>query len=63
VGYSVTRQQDGKIVLTPMAAIPISELWIHQNKAALEKVERGIHQSKNGERAKWGSFAKHAKDE
>ena len=61
VGYQRVDEPDGKIVLTPMAAVPANEVWLYQNKEALESVQRGISQSKAGKVTKWGSFAVHAK--
>lgn len=63
VGYQRINEADGRIVLVPMAAIPISEAWLYQDKAALASVSRGVEQSKTGKLSKWGSFAAHAKDE
>lgn len=62
MGYQRIDEKDGKIVLIPMTAIPTSEAWLYQDKAALESVTRGIQQSKAGETGKWGSFAAHAKE-
>jgi hypothetical protein len=62
VGYQRVDEPDGRIVLIPMAAIPAREVWLYQNKEALESVQRGIEQSKTGKLAKWKSFASHAKE-
>jgi hypothetical protein len=63
VGYQRIDEPDGRITLVPMAAIPASEVWLYQDKAALESVQRGIAQSKAGKVRKWKSFARHAKKE
>ena len=63
VGYQRVDEPDGKILLIPMAAIPANEVWLYQNKDALESVQRGIRQSKAGKLTKWGSFAAHAKED
>ncbi len=48
---------NGDILLQPMASIPARELWLHQNKEALESVKRGLSQEGTIDR---GSFAQYA---
>jgi hypothetical protein len=52
-----------RIILEPMAEIPAHELWLYKNKQALEDVQEGLRQSKEGKVCKRGSFAKYAKDD
>lgn len=52
--------EEGKIILEPMAEIPASELWLYKNPRALEEVQEGLKQSKEGKVHKRGSFAKYA---
>ena len=33
--------ENGDILLKPMASIPARELWLYENKEALESVKRG----------------------
>ncbi|AWI10265.1 hypothetical protein [Ereboglobus luteus] len=57
-GYAVYRNDAGQIVLDPVAVIPASELWLFQNKKALEAVRVGLRQSAGGKTVSRGSFAK-----
>jgi hypothetical protein len=52
--------ENGDILLKPMASIPARELWLYQNKEALESVRRGLSQEGTVDR---GSFAQYADDE
>jgi hypothetical protein len=40
--YDVAFEEDGRVVLTPMVAIPERELWLHKNPAAKAMVETGL---------------------
>ena len=51
-------KEDDKIILEPMVEIPVREVWLYENKAALEKVKKGLSQEG---KIKRGSFAKYAK--
>lgn len=62
VGYQRIDEPDGRITLVPLAALPASEVWLYEDKEALESVRRGIAQSKARKFGKWGSFASHAKN-
>jgi hypothetical protein len=42
VSYKAVYHQDGSITLNPMGEVPIRELWLWQNKAALASVQRGL---------------------
>lgn len=35
-------KEDQKIILEPMVEIPAREVWFYENKAALEKVKKGL---------------------
>jgi len=50
-------KENDKIVLEPMIEIPAHEVWLYQNKDALEKVKKGLSQKGTIKRA---SFAKYA---
>jgi hypothetical protein len=52
--------ENGDILLKPMASIPARELWLYENKEALESVKRGLSQEGTIDR---GSFAKYAEPE
>jgi hypothetical protein len=48
-------KEEEKIILEPMVEIPVRELWLYKNKAALEKVRKGLSQKgtiKRGGKAK-----------
>lgn len=46
--YQATYQEDGTIVLKPMAEIPAKEVWLWNNEGALASVRRGLEQSAAG---------------
>jgi hypothetical protein len=52
-----------KIVLEPMAEIPVHELWLYKNPKALKAVEAGLQQSKEGKVRSRGSFSKYTEDD
>jgi len=51
-------KQDDRIILEPMVEIPAREVWLYEDKTALEKVKKGLLQKG---RIKRGSFAKYVK--
>ena len=51
-------RENDRIILEPMVEIPAREVWLYENKAALEKVKKGLSQKGAIKR---GSFAKYAK--
>ena len=51
-------RENDRIILVPMVEIPAREVWLYENKAALEKVKKGLSQKGTIKR---GSFAKYAK--
>jgi hypothetical protein len=61
--YSIARQKDGTLILTPVAVIPKRELWLWKNKEALTAVKEGLEQSARGERKYLGSFAQYADEQ
>ena len=48
-------------MLEPFVEIPADELWLHENSKALERVRRGLADSKAGKLVSKGSFAKYGK--
>jgi DNA-binding transcriptional regulator/RsmH inhibitor MraZ len=58
--FVITCEPGGRIVLEPFAEIPARELWLHQNPAAKEQVQRGLAQSAAGQTVSRGSFAPYA---
>lgn len=61
--YDVQLHEDGTILLIPYIEIPKSEIWLHNNKEALNSVLTGIEQAKQGKIKTLGSFAEYADDE
>jgi hypothetical protein len=47
--YDVVFEPDGRVVLTPMVAIPERELWLHKNPAVKAMVETGLAEMARGE--------------
>ena len=47
--YDVSFESDGRVVLTPMVAIPERELWLHRNPEAKAMVETGLAEMSRGE--------------
>ncbi|OGP73972.1 MAG: hypothetical protein A2V86_07955 [Deltaproteobacteria bacterium RBG_16_49_23] len=51
-------KENDRIILEPMVEIPAREVWLYQNKVALEKIKKGLSQRGTIKR---GSFSKYAK--
>jgi len=51
-------KENDRIILEPMVEIPAREVWLYQNKVALEKVKKGLSQKGTVKR---GAFSKYAK--
>jgi hypothetical protein len=47
--YDIVCEADGKLVLTPMVAVPEREIWLHRNPAAKAMVETGLAEMARGE--------------
>jgi len=60
--YHMYYNSAGQILLDPQVTIPASELWLFENRDALNSVDRGMLESLSGKAVKRGSFAKHVKD-
>ena len=52
--FEAYREGD-KIILTPMAEIPASELWLFKNKKTLASVKRGLTKGKTRDRGSFGA--------
>jgi hypothetical protein len=54
----------GQVLLSPSVSMPLHEVWLYKNPAALASVKRGLAQLKKPARLHdLGSFAKFADDE
>ena len=60
--YHMYYNSAGQILLDPQVTIPASELWLFENRDALNSVDRGMLESLSGKTIKRGSFAKYTKD-
>jgi hypothetical protein len=60
--YNVYRNALGQIVLDPVKAVPVSEMWLYENEQALASVKQGLRESNEGKSVYRGSFAKYAKE-
>jgi len=47
----------------PARTVPIREMWLYGNRAALAKVREGLAQAAQGDTHDLGSFAKYADNE
>ncbi|MEK6732535.1 MAG: hypothetical protein AABY55_02825 [Candidatus Omnitrophota bacterium] len=56
--FKIFLGDEGDILLRPMASIPSKELWVHQNPDALESIQRGMRDIKEGRVTKVKSLDK-----
>ena len=61
--FAIQRQPNGDILLSPVVVRHEREVWLYDNKEAMESVLRGIEQSGRGETHDLGSFAQYAEDD
>jgi hypothetical protein len=59
--YNIYRNTLGQIILDPVKAVPVSEIWLYENPQALASVKRGLRESAEGKSVYRGLFAKHGK--
>lgn len=57
--YLMSVNDDGEILLTPMASIPAREMIIWENAAVRASLERGIQEAEAGEIYDLGNFAQY----
>lgn len=55
--FRVLKNALGQILLDPIISIPESELWLWENKEALNSVKKGLQQASVGEIEEMESFA------
>jgi len=51
-------KENDRIILEPMVEIPAREVWLYENKAALEKVKKGLSQRGTVKRGSFGKYSK-----
>ena len=57
--YAVAVNEDGEILLTPLASIPKRELLVWEDADLRASLARGLEQSAQGELVSLGSFARY----
>lgn len=60
--YNIYQNAIGQLILDPVKAIPVSEMWLYENKEALASVKQGLRESGEGKSIHRGSFAKYARE-
>ena len=60
--YTVIKDH-GRIILEPNVEIPAKEKWLWENKAALQLVKKGLHDSAAGRVKSRGSFTEFMDDD
>ena len=57
--FYVEQDEQHRIILTPMAEIPVRERWLFENPEALAKVREGLQQAAEGKVHDLGDFTKY----
>jgi hypothetical protein len=63
ITYNIYVNNHDQIILDPQVTIPLSELWVFENKDIIDSIDRGMKQAANGELIDRGSFSQYADDE
>jgi hypothetical protein len=58
--FNIYRNPLGQLILDPVKAVPVSEMWLYENAEALASVKQGLRESTEGKTVDRGSFAKYA---
>lgn len=61
--YAVAVNDDGEILLTPLATVPKRELIIWENQRLRESLAAGLRQAEAGETRSLGSFAQYVSED
>lgn len=56
-------REGGKIILEPVAEVPLKDHWIYKNPKALKSLLKGIKDAEDGRLHDLGSFAKYATED
>ena len=59
--YNIYRNSLGQLILDPVKAVPVAEMWLYENAEALASVKQGLREVAEGESVSLGSFAKYGK--
>jgi len=62
ITYNIYVNDHEQIILDPQVTIPLSELWVFENKEIIDSIDRGMKQAANGETTDLGSFSQYADD-
>lgn len=60
--YNIYANKAGQILLDPQVTIPLSELWVFENKDILASIDKGMAEETAGQLVDRGSFAGYVKD-
>ena len=58
--YAISSNDDGEILLTPLATIPKRELLVWENQQLRESLARGLAESARGDVVELGDFSQYA---
>lgn len=61
--FSVTIDNNNRIILEPFAEIPAREKWLFVNKKALSSVKRGLDDAENNRTSSLGDFTQYIEDD
>ena len=56
-------REGGKIILEPVAEVPLKDHWIYKNPKALKALLEGLKDAEDGRLHDLGSFAKYATED
>lgn len=62
-GYSITKDNNNRLILEPYAEIPLREKWLFDNTEAHKKVKQGIKDAASGKVRERGSFSQYINDD
>lgn len=62
VTYHIYVNRIGQIIFDPQVTVPLSEVWLFEDKAALTSIDKGMADSAKGRIVKRGSFEGYSKD-
>jgi len=60
--FNIYRNPLGQLILDPVKAVPVSEMWLYENAEALASVKQGLRESAEGKSVARGSFAGYAEE-